>query len=108
MAKKIVSTGVNDLATRNPELAAQWDYDKNDGVTPRDILPGSNKKYWWVCPECGNEWQAVVGSRNSGCGCPKCKGKRISESKRANNARRHGRQMSIDFSAVRRNAANSE
>lgn len=31
-----------------PELAKRWCYEKNT-VSPYDILPYSNKKYWWKC-----------------------------------------------------------
>ena len=52
MAKLVV--GVNDLASQCPEVAAEWDYEKNGDVTPDGISYGSKKKAWWVCPDCGN------------------------------------------------------
>ncbi|MGN1004299.1 MAG: zinc-ribbon domain-containing protein [Oscillospiraceae bacterium] len=70
-AGKQVLPGVNDLASRYPELAAQWHPSKNAPWTPADVLPGSHKKVWWRC-EKGHEWQAIVKSRASGCGCPVC------------------------------------
>lgn len=33
----------NDLATRNPELAAQWDYDANAPLTPDQVMPHTDK-----------------------------------------------------------------
>lgn len=69
-----VLVGYNDLITKNPDLAAEWDYDKNYPLTPQDFTAGSGKKAWWKCSKCGNSWIAVIGSRNKGCGCPKCKG----------------------------------
>lgn len=63
--------GYNDLQTVNPTLAADWNFEKNDGLTPMDVLPNSNKKVWWKCPN-GHEWQAVIGSRNKGRGCRQC------------------------------------
>ena len=65
--------GTNDVATLNPSLAAEWHPTKNGEMTPSDVLPYSNKKYWWIC-EKGHEWQAVVASRSYGRGCPYCKG----------------------------------
>ncbi len=68
---RYVTEGKNDLQTVNPFLANEWNYDKNKGLTPRDILPNSNKKVWWKCIN-GHEWQAIVASRNKGNGCPQC------------------------------------
>jgi transposase-like protein len=65
------------LATENPELAAQWHPIKNDRVTPHNVSPKSGRKVWWQCDECGFSWQAVVGSRARGHGCPDC-GRRAS------------------------------
>lgn len=70
--KRIVS-GINDLATNNPELAQEWDYQKNQGVTPSEIAPQSNKKVWWICSKCGHSWPASVYSRNGlHRNCPEC------------------------------------
>ena len=63
--------GENDLQTVNPLLADEWHYEKNDGLTPIEVLPNSNKKVWWKCSE-GHEWQARIADRNKGRGCPKC------------------------------------
>ena len=66
--------GKNDLQTVNPALAKEWNYDKNNGLTPTDVLPSSNKKVWWKCGK-GHEWQAMIRSRNDGSGCPYCSGR---------------------------------
>lgn len=68
---QIVLSGYNDLETRNPVLASEWHPTKNGEVTPRDVMPNSNKKAWWIC-ENGHEWEAVIASRNNGAGCMKC------------------------------------
>lgn len=36
--------GENDLQTVNPKLASEWNYDKNNGLTPMDVTSNSNKK----------------------------------------------------------------
>lgn len=64
--------GINDLETLFPELLKEWDFDRNAGVVPRSLLPGSNRKVWWKCSECGNNWATSVNHRTSGRGCPKC------------------------------------
>lgn len=63
--------GENDLQTVNPILAIEWNYEKNNGLTPADVLPNSHKKVWWKCSE-GHEWQATIVHRNKGSRCPYC------------------------------------
>ena len=63
--------GETDLASQFPDIAAQWHPSKNLPLTPEEMLPGSHRKVWWVCGK-GHEWQAIVKSRVSGCGCPVC------------------------------------
>ena len=65
--------GENDLQTVNPILAQEWNYEKNNGLIPMDVLPNSNKKVWWKCSK-GHEWQAIVANRTKGNGCPYCAG----------------------------------
>ena len=38
--------GVNDLQTVNPTLAKDWNYEKNSGLTPTNVMPKSNKKVY--------------------------------------------------------------
>ena len=66
--------GENDLQTVNPSLANEWNCEKNNGLTPADVLPNSDKKVWWKCSN-GHEWQATIGSRNKGSSCPICRKK---------------------------------
>ncbi len=66
----------NDLQTINPTLAKEWNYEKNNGLTPMDVMPNSGKKVWWKCGK-GHEWEASIASRSSGCGCPYCAGKKV-------------------------------
>lgn len=66
----------NNLATVNPELAAQWHPTKNGELKPSQITVGSDKKVWWL-GKCGHEWQARVPNRMRGAGCPVCNGKKV-------------------------------
>lgn len=79
-----VLEGFNDLATQNPDLAAQWHPTKNKELTPNQVTSGSNKKVWWIC-EKGHEWQAVVWTRKTGAGCRICVGKGRPPQKNLNN-----------------------
>lgn len=60
-----------NLLIYNPELCKEWDYNKNT-KKPEEYVPYSNKKVWWVCRECGNNWIASITNRNKGRGCLKC------------------------------------
>ena len=73
-AGKKVLKGYNDLQTVNPTLAKEWNYEKNNGLTPEEVIPGSGQNVWWKCQR-GHEWQATIGSRNAGRGCPYCSGR---------------------------------
>ena len=63
--------GFNDLTTLNPELAKQWNYERNDGLVPEMFTCNSGKKVWWKGP-CGHEWESTITHRNHGSGCPTC------------------------------------
>ena len=61
-----VLPGFNDLATTNPEIAAQA-----DGWDPRQFSANTHSKKKWRCEE-GHSWIATVKSRNEGNDCPTC------------------------------------
>lgn len=70
-ANRTVRKGINDLATTHPQIAKEWNYDKNVKISPNELVAGSNKKVWWIC-EKGHEWEALVNDRKRGRGCPEC------------------------------------
>ncbi len=73
-AGKLIIAGENDLESRFPKIAAEWDNDKNGSLTPDMVAPYSNKRVWWQC-RIGHEYQAAVGARTMhGSGCPYCTG----------------------------------
>lgn len=74
MAKLIV--GQNDLATVNPNLAAEWHPSKNGSLLPSQTTAGSNKKVWWL-GKCGHEWEREICERSKGHGCPVCSGRSL-------------------------------
>lgn len=75
---RTIPTDENNLARRNPELAALWHPTRNGTVTPDQVMPQSNKQWWWCC-EKGHEWQASPDSRINGSGCPYCNGQLASK-----------------------------
>ena len=78
LSGRAIWPGFNDLATINPELAAQWHPTKNGNLRPTQVTANSNRKVWWLYPyddpNTGKhsvfEWQATVYNRNNGAGCP--------------------------------------
>ena len=71
-----------DLETKFPEIAAEWDYDKNGDLDPSRISFGSNKKVWWRCPK-GHSYEAWITDRTGRhkSGCPYCAGRKKREDK---------------------------
>lgn len=47
-SNKKVWYGYNDLETRCPDIAKQWDYEANFPLTPKDIVYVTQKKYHWI------------------------------------------------------------
>lgn len=68
--------GYNDFLTLHPELASEWDYEKNTGIYPFDVLEYSNQKVWWKCSK-GHGWKAAICNRTAGHGCPICAGRQV-------------------------------
>ncbi len=75
-AGKRILYGWNDLQTINPLLAKDWNYEKNNGLTPADVTPNSDKKVWWKCHK-GHEWQSSINNRNKRSGCPYCSSNKV-------------------------------
>jgi hypothetical protein len=64
--------GVNDLATKRPDLVAEWS-EKNT-YSPSEVAYGSARPAVWDCKTCGQEWITLVSTRAraKGSGCPMC------------------------------------
>jgi len=63
------------LYTVRPDIALEWDYEKNGDIKPWNVAPCSNKKYWWICliNPCGcHKWEIDPNNRMSGNNCPFC------------------------------------
>ena len=60
------------LQYQYPEIAAEWDYERNYPLKPDMFGSGSNEKVHWIC-SAGHRWKAVVCSRTVGKrGCKAC------------------------------------
>lgn len=69
--KRIV-VGENDLASQFPDIAAEWDYEKNGDLKPSAVFKCSDKSVWWICEEHGSYKQPVSRRTAQGSGCKKC------------------------------------
>ena len=70
----------NSLAINYPDLAKEWDYEKNVDLNLEDISFGSSKKVGWICSECGHKWSCVISDRiRRGTRCPICTGRETSK-----------------------------
>ena len=67
------------LAVCRPDLAKEWDYEKNGDLLPSHVSKSSAVRVWWKC-EKGHEWQTTVNNRTSShhSGCPYCNGHIVS------------------------------
>lgn len=77
---KNVISGVNDLATKCPKISAMWS--AKNTYTPSEVSVGSNKKAWFVCPDCKQEFEARVfhvarSLMRGNTGCPVCAGIKV-------------------------------
>jgi len=67
-----VATPTNCLRAIAPDIASEWDYAANVGLTPDDVTAGSGKLVGWICPR-GHHYPAIVNARTlSGNGCTIC------------------------------------
>lgn len=73
----------NSLTIRFPEIAKEWDYEKNGELRPENISAGSHKSVFWVCPICKHSYPMRVCNRTSPSRkkttnlCPICLGRTI-------------------------------
>jgi len=69
--------GELSLAEKFPAVAAQWHPEMNGELTPDQVMAGSGKSAWWLCPA-GHTYEAVIGQRTgTGTGCGQCSGRYV-------------------------------
>ena len=75
---RTATPGEDDLQTLCPHIAEEWNHERNEGISPEQITPGSTEKVWWKCSQ-GHEWQAVVKNRalSPRPECPYCHSKNL-------------------------------
>ena len=69
----------NCLKTKHPDISKEWDSSKNGEITPEHVLPGTGKKYWWLCSK-SHSYNTTPNNRTTNKhGCPVCKNKKITD-----------------------------
>lgn len=70
----------NNLAAVEPQIAAEWDPEKNGTLSPRDVVATSTRVVHWRCAvDATHEWRASVRDRTRDkTGCPYCANRRTS------------------------------
>ena len=65
----------------NHEKSAFWHPTKNGDVKPRDIIKGTDKKYWFSCDKCPHDFDTspnnITNPSRNGCWCPYCANKKL-------------------------------
>ena len=87
LTDRLVWKNYNDLASKNPELAALWHPTKNGNLKPTEITCTTKKNIWWykryldpiTNKEYEFEWISTVGNMNSKKGekCPYLTGRSV-------------------------------
>lgn len=72
-----VLKGFNDLQTSYPDIAKEWDYEKNGNLLPTDFTAGSGKRIWWICTKGHSYIQKIDRRTRRGNACPYCSGHRV-------------------------------
>lgn len=76
-SNKLVMPGFNDLETLFPQISKEWDFEKNKDLTPKEIIPGTRKKVWWICSDCGKSfYKSILERTRNGAGCSECSAKK--------------------------------
>ena len=65
----------NNLLHNYPQIASEWDYEKNND-SPEDLPGRSSKKRWWICKN-QHSYKSTVSNRTGGSGCPYCAGRSV-------------------------------
>jgi hypothetical protein len=68
---RLIKKVTGSLYEIHPDIAKEWDYEKNYPITPKNIKPRTRKKFWWVCPAKGHSYPASPDNRvGNGSRCP--------------------------------------
>jgi len=72
ICKGQIPSNENNFLACSPKLCEEWNYEKND-KKPEKYTPHSGLPVWWICKDCGYEWETPIHERSKGNGCPQCR-----------------------------------
>ena len=58
------------------DILDSWDYQSNNGLTPKNVFCGDKNKYYFIC-EKGHKYELSIHNRLSNKNCPYCCGRRV-------------------------------
>jgi rubrerythrin len=61
------------ITARRPVLASELHPTRNPDLDPSEMAAYSNRVVWWLCPACGNSWEAAPNARHTTGRCPACR-----------------------------------
>lgn len=61
-----------NIAYLSPKFFQEWHPTKNTLDPTKIGVSYDKKKSWWLCKNCGYEWEATNNNRSKGKGCPMC------------------------------------
>lgn len=72
----LIVPGENDLRSKAPDIVKEWDFEKNNEISPDHVGVQSNHRVFWRCAH-GHNFKARIADRVKGSGCPFCYAERI-------------------------------
>lgn len=78
LSNYIQSKKKNSFAAKHPNLAKEWDCERNEGLTPDMFSEFSTQaKFWWKCSN-GHYWQSTIAHRvGMKSNCPFCSNRKL-------------------------------
>ncbi len=77
---QVVVPGYNDLATTHTDIAAEFDIERNGGLTAADVTANSRNRCSWRCAEAGHSFESTPSNRcYTNSTCPICNNRLIVE-----------------------------
>ena len=75
---KLVNYSIKEKSLENmyPEIAREWDYEKNKDLKPSQFYSHSSRKFWWTCTK-GHSYNTSIAKRTDGANCPYCSGEKL-------------------------------
>ena len=72
--KYLYSLNKKNFLSEYPEIAKEWDYEKNEGLRPEMFPPVAGNTVFWKCAK-GHSFKQKISNRVNGNSCPLCYGR---------------------------------